>query len=149
MSVSPLLSAAPTFSTLLTSATSESLRERLLALMTDSKRIADPDYNPYLADAWLDRMRDRWQALQKPSSLLAFGNGSSVDDHSHEQPLTDWLIELFNTVFAAQNTVLVRGDYEPEYFPATLEAPAQIVFAHGFFASALHELHTPLYRLTY
>lgn len=140
MSVSPSLSAAPTFTTLLTSATSESLRERLLALMADSKRIADPDYNPCLADTWLDRMCDRWQALQKPNSSLVSESARSEDDPTHEQPLTDWLIELFNTVFAPQNTLLVRGDYEPEYFPATLEAPAQIVFAHGFFASALHEI---------
>ena len=140
MSVSPLPSAAPAFTTLLTPATSESLRERLLAPMTDSKRIADSDYSSSLTDAWLDRMRNRWQALQKPNSSLANESAISEDDLTHEHQLTDWLIELFNTVFTTQNTVLVRGDYEPEYFPATLDTPAQIVFAHGFFASALHEI---------
>jgi len=44
---------------------------------------------------------------------------------------------------------LVRGQGEPEYFPAQNNEPAKIAFAHGFFASALHEMHTPLYRLTY
>lgn len=140
MSVSPLPSAAPTFKTLLTPTTSESLRERLLVPMTDSKGNADSDYSSCLADAWLDPMRKRWQALQKPNSSLASESARSADDSTHEHQLTDWLIELFNTVFTAQNTVLIRGGYEPEYFPATLDAPAQIVFAHGFFASALHEI---------
>jgi hypothetical protein len=35
---------------------------------------------------------------------------------------------------------LVRGDFEPEYFPASEHNPARIQFAHGFFNSALHEI---------
>lgn len=35
---------------------------------------------------------------------------------------------------------LVTSDFEPEYFPATEDAPARIQFAHGFFNSALHEI---------
>lgn len=57
------------------------------------------------------------------------------------EPLqVDWLIAKFNQYFAAKNTILVRGNDEPEYFAATDDKPAQIVFAHGFFASALHEI---------
>ncbi|MNV08375.1 Elongation factor P hydroxylase [compost metagenome] len=35
---------------------------------------------------------------------------------------------------------MVKGDFEPEYFPAIDSAPARIQFAHGFFNSALHEI---------
>lgn len=51
-----------------------------------------------------------------------------------------WLIRQFNAWFAHHHTVLVRGDSEPEYFAASGDTPAKIVFAHGFFASALHEI---------
>lgn len=54
----------------------------------------------------------------------------------------DDLIRLFNASFAAShNTVLVRGDSEPLYLPADATHPRhRIIFAHGFFASALHEI---------
>lgn len=54
----------------------------------------------------------------------------------------DDLIRLFNATFeATENTVLVRGDGEPLYLPADENHPQnRIVFAHGFFASALHEI---------
>lgn len=52
----------------------------------------------------------------------------------------DWLIANFNQWFSHHQTTLVRGDYEPEYFAKTDSEPAKIVFAHGFFASALHEI---------
>nr|WP_229805219.1 elongation factor P hydroxylase [Alteromonas halophila] len=43
--------------------------------------------------------------------------------------------------FPRYNTRLVRGDDEPVYLPANdVCAFHKIVFAHGFFASALHEL---------
>lgn len=51
------------------------------------------------------------------------------------------LIEVFERCFRREyNTTLVAGDDEPYYQPA--ENPGethQVVFAHGFFASALHE----------
>lgn len=51
------------------------------------------------------------------------------------------LITLFNELFAeSENTLLVSGDDEPLYRPAKKEQPAQVIFAHGFFASALHEI---------
>lgn len=52
----------------------------------------------------------------------------------------DWLILHFNHWFSHLNVMLVRGDCEPEYFPATSDHPARIQFAHGFFNSALHEI---------
>ncbi|MDX1443358.1 MAG: elongation factor P hydroxylase [Gammaproteobacteria bacterium] len=52
------------------------------------------------------------------------------------------LIHLFNSTFAdSENTVLVRGDDEPLYLPADDNQPRhRIIFAHGFFASGLHEI---------
>lgn len=52
----------------------------------------------------------------------------------------DWLILHFNAWFSHHNVKLVRGDFEPEYFPASLTESAKIQFAHGFFNSALHEI---------
>ena len=59
--------------------------------------------------------------------------------HTEEQQV-DWLILHFNQWFSHLNVVLVRGDFEPEYFPSIDQAPARIQFAHGFFNSALHEI---------
>ena len=52
------------------------------------------------------------------------------------------LITLFNDLFRkSHRTILVRGGEEPEYLPADAEhGLAQIVFAHGYYASALHEI---------
>lgn len=52
------------------------------------------------------------------------------------------LIALYNQCFGAEyNTRLVKGDDEPIYLPADEQVPYhRIVFAHGFFASALHEI---------
>ena len=52
------------------------------------------------------------------------------------------LIMLFNDLFReSQGTILVRGGDEPEYLPASETGDvAQIIFAHGYYASALHEI---------
>ncbi|SDU01683.1 elongation factor P hydroxylase [Halopseudomonas salegens] len=52
------------------------------------------------------------------------------------------LIRLFADCFAeTYQTVLVAGDGEPEYLPADAGHPQhRILFAHGFFRSALHEV---------
>ncbi|WP_406663384.1 elongation factor P hydroxylase [Gallaecimonas sp. GXIMD1310] len=52
------------------------------------------------------------------------------------------LITLFNDTFlASHNTELVRGDDEPIYLPASVgHERHRIVFAHGYYASALHEI---------
>lgn len=49
---------------------------------------------------------------------------------------------LFDDLFREDyRTILVRGDAEPEYLPAGNEDNvAQVVFAHGHYASALHEI---------
>ncbi|WP_417606591.1 elongation factor P hydroxylase [Oceanimonas baumannii] len=52
------------------------------------------------------------------------------------------LVSLFDhTFYVSHNTRLERGDDEPVYLPADEHAEHhRIVFAHGFFASALHEI---------
>lgn len=52
------------------------------------------------------------------------------------------LITLFNSLFLeTSGTELVRGKEEPEYLPAGVAgAHARVIFAHGYFASALHEV---------
>ncbi|MEE8057294.1 MAG: elongation factor P hydroxylase [Pseudomonadales bacterium] len=52
------------------------------------------------------------------------------------------LIRLFNHLFGElDNTRLVLGESEPIYLPANNDCPYhQVIFAHGFFSSALHEI---------
>jgi elongation factor P hydroxylase len=52
------------------------------------------------------------------------------------------LIHLFNHCFAeSHQTRLVKGDDEPLYLPMGVNGTYhQIMFAHGFFSSALHEI---------
>lgn len=52
------------------------------------------------------------------------------------------LINIFNQTFLeAFNTKLVSGNDEPIYLPADdSNQQHQIIFAHGFYASALHEI---------
>ena len=52
------------------------------------------------------------------------------------------LISLFNALFVAEyQTELVCCENEPIYRPADQQHPYhRIIFAHGFFASALHEI---------
>ncbi|WP_206484502.1 elongation factor P hydroxylase [Thalassotalea sp. G2M2-11] len=52
------------------------------------------------------------------------------------------LIGLFEqTFYANYRTKLIKGDDEPIYLPANEQCPYhQIVFAHGYFSSALHEI---------
>lgn len=54
----------------------------------------------------------------------------------------DDLIHLFASCFLQNyNTILIRGQDEPIYLPADEQNPHhRIIFAHGFFASALHEI---------
>ena len=54
----------------------------------------------------------------------------------------DQLIQIFNRLFiAANNTCLAHSHDEPIYLPADEQHPHhRILFAHGFFASALHEI---------
>ena len=51
------------------------------------------------------------------------------------------LIHIFHDCFESDyNTRLIKGDSEPIYLPMSKDTPYHsIVFAHGFFSSALHE----------
>ncbi|WP_299179570.1 elongation factor P hydroxylase [uncultured Neptuniibacter sp.] len=59
-----------------------------------------------------------------------------------KEPVVEELISLFNQLFKESlNTVLVKGDDEPIYLPADQDNPHhRVIFAHGFYASALHEI---------
>ena len=52
------------------------------------------------------------------------------------------LVQLFDGSFFEQyNTRLIKGDDEPVYLPENKHCHFnQVVFAHGYFASALHEI---------
>lgn len=69
-----------------------------------------------------------------------------VSGHSkqHTNLTHDWqdIIAIFNEQFlVSYNTELVKGNDEPVYLPADQQYPHhRIIFAHGFFASALHEI---------
>lgn len=86
------------------------------------------------------------------SLQLNYPKNSNLNDHlgsiqlapwvnlQTEVQQVDWLILHFNHWFSHLNVTLVKGDFEPEYFPATSNTSARIQFAHGFFNSALHEI---------
>ncbi|CAJ0995105.1 Elongation factor P hydroxylase [Sodalis praecaptivus] len=61
----------------------------------------------------------------------------SVQTHHYQQ-----LIDAFDGCFAdTLNTRLIKGDEEPLYLPADEATPYhRIIFAHGYYASALHEI---------
>lgn len=65
-----------------------------------------------------------------------------LDENKRESQQVAHLIRVFDQAFYARyNTRLVKGTDEPVYLPAGPDCPYhQVVFAHGFFASALHEL---------
>jgi len=52
------------------------------------------------------------------------------------------IVTIFNdTFFASHNTKLVMGEDEPLYLPASEACEYhRIIFAHGYFSSALHEI---------
>ncbi|GAA0318479.1 elongation factor P hydroxylase [Psychrobacter aestuarii] len=107
------------FASLLTPERKVSLRHMLDTQLQDKP----------LSAAALQSWQTQWQTLTV-----------SPDSDDREAAHVDWLIAVFNATFCMHDTILVRGTAEPEYFPATSDAPARIEFAHGFFASALHEI---------
>ncbi len=63
-------------------------------------------------------------------------------DHCELEPGVERLMQCFDdTFYTTHRTRLVAGQDEPIYLPMTAATPYhQIVFAHGYFASALHEV---------
>ena len=117
----------PDFSVLLSGSDAKRLLKRLTEL--ESKKTNanfDNQIKPHL-----QTLSEQWQKIIHANDI------NTVDEN--EKAATDWLISLFNTLFAHQHVILVRGAGEPEYFPAKDNQPARIEFAHGFFQSALHE----------
>lgn len=103
---------------------------------------AKPDFSALLTcNADLDLLaRLNFLADYEIKSLDQLRPSININVEDNEKKAADWLINLFDTLFAEQNVQLLCGEHEPEYFPAHLGQPARIEFAHGFFASALHEI---------
>lgn len=124
----------PNFSDLWSSIDKDLLRQHLIHLEGDAIEPSISTLKNNTPGCKINKdlkdLADQWQNLSKEST--------STEDS--EYATTDWLIHLFNTVFAKQQVILARSDGEREYFPAQDQQPARIEFAHGFFASALHEL---------
>lgn len=76
------------------------------------------------------RIYNVWKIIGKPRL------GVDVS-HQYED-----LIQIFNQLFQnSEKTILVRGDDEPIYLPASMTGNYhQIIFAHGYYASAMHEI---------
>ena len=117
----------PDFSVLLSVSDAKRLLHRLNTLETKKP----PESLSAISEMQLNALSEQWQ------KIIHAENINTVDEN--EKTATDWLISLFNTLFAHQHVILVRGAGEPEYFPAKDNQPARIEFAHGFFQSALHE----------
>ena len=119
----------PDFSSLLSTLDAKLLLQRLNEL--DSKKAFSTSKNFAELSTQYPFVKDYLTYVTLTEQPLAKDN---------EQAITDWLIQLFNALFINQQVILVRGSGEPEYFPAQNNQPARIEFAHGFFASALHEI---------
>lgn len=110
---------------------------------TGSMRTPETIPDPFTRQACRQHVAD--MALPAPQNLLPWPVPAGDATAADETAQVDWLILHFNHWFAHHNVILQRGEHEPEYFPAAINAlgqlqPARIVFAHGYFASALHEI---------
>jgi len=67
---------------------------------------------------------------------LALKEKAAIEHNTHD------LIAIFNEVFSAEfNTRLIKGSDEPLYSPASEQCSYhQIIFAHGYYSSGLHEI---------
>ena len=130
-----VLNNKPDFSNLLPALEAKILLQRLTTL-TSNVNVPSTESCKFQKVQYLENVKIEWQNL----SAIKVIDGAQSFVNKDEQAATAWLIQLFNTLFAHQNVILVRGQGDPEYFPAQNNEPAKIEFAHGFFASALHEL---------
>ena len=122
------LAVNPNFSHLLSTPDAKRLLKRLNEL--NSKK-TNANFDNKIKPQ-LQTLSEQWQKIIYAEDINPFDE--------NEKAATGWLIALFNTLFADQEVILVRGAGQPEYFPAKDNQPARIEFAHGFFQSALHEL---------
>lgn len=109
------------------------------------------DLSPHLHKAPLTNIRALWDAFydhadikqdinsRLPANFHKHAYHYTKIDHSDDKALTDWLMALFNDLYAP-HTILIHSQGEPEYFAPRHNEPAKIAFAHGFFASSLHEI---------
>lgn len=122
----------PDFSDLLSYLEDKALLQHLIELTDPVKKDSTTssifEYEKRENKEHLNKWKKEWQEIY----------ANEVADS--EQIATDWLIRIFNTLFENQKVLLARSSGEPEYFPAHDDQPARIEFAHGFFASALHEI---------
>ena len=102
--------------------TKKHISEKLPAELLADSNTAATVHLKHLNNAWAWQTLDPWPAL------------------ADEAQQVDWLISHFNSWFTHRHVVLMRSTHEPEYFPANDDKPARIMFAHGYFASALHEI---------
>jgi len=80
-----------------------------------------------------------------PNFLASDSQNNLSDQQQHQY---QDLIDIFNRTFASEfNTRLVKGGDEPIYMPANTDFEQyvsceyhRIIFAHGFFASGMHEI---------
>jgi len=93
---------------------------------------SEPNLNPHLHSQPTPFAVSSARVTAKPSK-----NEQVVKPHNIQD-----LITLFSHTFNLMyNTQLVIGNDEPLYLPASNECSYhQIIFAHGYFASALHEI---------
>lgn len=130
----------PEFSNLRSSLEDEALLQQLIELInpTENNSITSlsVDHKKLENEEHWDKAKKEWQRVY----VDKVADSNQPLSVSSEQAATDWLIQLFNTLFSDQQVVLARSTGEPEYFPACKDQPARIEFAHGFFASALHEI---------
>lgn len=128
------------FSTLLSPIKSDALRQHLEQLSVYTNDIST-DASITIKQN-LSLWKQQWFMLStERDEFVADDNneGLALLEDS-EKTSTNWLIRLFNTLFSDKHVILARSNGEPEYFPAVGHEPARIEFAHGYFASALHEI---------
>src|SRR5690606_11332481 len=98
------------FSHLLSAPDAKRLLKRLQAL--DNKKPNDR----VKVKPQLDALSKQWQQIIHAQHTKPFPNKPNIDAQStntsndeNEKAATDWLISLFNTLFADQEVILVRG----------------------------------------
>jgi len=76
------------------------------------------------------------------SVVLVLESMTTSVDHQFSEPKLNHLLIIFNELFLeSENTVIELSSDEPLYVPASKAGePSKILFSHGFFSSALHEI---------